>query len=65
MNHERHEWEQEKENKSERFTSQLHMAPNVVSYCVSVATMLLICGNCCHGNKVTGMLRCQKGFILG
>ena len=37
----------------------------VVSYCVSIATMLLSCRSCCHGNKVTGMLICQKGFILG
>lgn len=54
-----------KENKSERFTTQLHMASDVVSYCVSVASMFLIYGNCCHGNKVSGVLRCQKGFILG
>lgn len=64
VNHERHEWENKRKTKSERVTAQLCTAPDVVSYCVSVATTLLICGNCCHGNKVTGMLRCQKGFIL-
>lgn len=37
----------------------------VVSYCVSIVTVLLCSKNCCHGNKLNAMLMCQTGFILG